>query len=238
MAKGVTFYFVRHGETYLNLMERVQGWANAPLTDRGEVDVHRSGQGLADVEFDAVYTSDLMRTIDTAEIILSENHYADKLTIVPMKAFREVHFGYFEGLPASVLWDQISESVTEKNDQPVGDRGKIHFFMNTTKALDPYGHAENYHEFWTRVEVGILELLERHSDTDTNILIVCHGMTIRNILDGLVADFKEKEPLKNASVSIIKYIDGQFQLLAYNQVDHFTEIADEASVDVDEKNKN
>ena len=32
MTKGVTFYFVRHGETYLNHLERLQGWADARLT--------------------------------------------------------------------------------------------------------------------------------------------------------------------------------------------------------------
>ncbi|UUX34062.1 histidine phosphatase family protein [Fundicoccus culcitae] len=235
MTKGVTFYFVRHGETYLNFMERVQGWANAPLTDRGEVDVHRSGMGLADVEFDAVYSSDLMRTIDTAEIILSENNYADDLTIVPMKAFREVHFGYYEGLPSKVLWDQIDEYVTKQHDLPAGDRHKIQFFMNTVSELDPYNNAENYADFWTRVEAGLIELLQRHAATDKNILVVSHGMTIRNLLEGLVADFSETEPLKNASVTIVKYIEGHFELLAYNQVDHFAEIADDASVDPDEK---
>lgn len=235
MAKGVTFYFVRHGETFLNLMERVQGWANAPLTERGEADVHRSGKGLADVEFDAVYSSDLMRTIDTAEIILSENNFAENLTIVPMRAFREVHFGYYEGLPTKVLWDQVDEFVTKQHDLPAGDRKTVQSFMNTVKEIDPYNNAENYMDFWMRVETGLIELLERHADTNKNILVVSHGMTIRNLLEGLVADFDETEPLKNASVSIVKYLNGQFELLAYNQVDHFAEIADEASVDHSEK---
>ena len=34
MTKGVTFYFVRHGETYLNRLGRFQGWADAPLTQK------------------------------------------------------------------------------------------------------------------------------------------------------------------------------------------------------------
>ena len=45
MSKGVTFYFMRHGETFFNLYGRMQGWSNAPLTDNGIVDVHRSGKG-------------------------------------------------------------------------------------------------------------------------------------------------------------------------------------------------
>ena len=103
MTKGVTFYFVRHGETYLNRLGRFQGWADAPLTPEGLEIVHQSGRGLADVKFDAVYTSDLGRTIKTAQILLEENHHSQDLTITPMPEFREVFFGYYEGLEAQSI---------------------------------------------------------------------------------------------------------------------------------------
>ena len=93
--EGMTIYFMRHGETYLNRYGRMQGWSNAPLTDEGKVDVRRSGRGLSDVRFDAVYTSDLHRTIETANIVLSESNYADDIVIQTMPEFREVFFGYF-----------------------------------------------------------------------------------------------------------------------------------------------
>ena len=35
--------------------------------------MRRSGKSLKDVKFDVVYTSDLQRTIDTAELLLAEN---------------------------------------------------------------------------------------------------------------------------------------------------------------------
>ena len=31
--KPVTLWFVRHGKTLLNTLDRVQGWADSPLTD-------------------------------------------------------------------------------------------------------------------------------------------------------------------------------------------------------------
>ncbi|MGO4927286.1 histidine phosphatase family protein [Fundicoccus sp. Sow4_D5] len=228
MSKGVTFYFMRHGETYLNLYGRMQGWANAPLTDRGITDVHRSGKGLTNVTFDAVYSSDLMRTIETAQIILKENQQADHLKIVPMKEFREVHFGFFEGLDARQVWDDVQNNVRLKHGLPAGNDLQVEAALNAVKELDPYKHAENYAEFWNRVENGLLQLLNKHAGTDQNILVVCHGMTIRNLLHGLVADFSENDPLNNASVSIVKYSDGHFQILAYNQTHHFADIAEEA----------
>lgn len=229
MNKSVTFYFMRHGETYFNLYGRMQGWSNAPLTPQGIRDVQRSGMGLADIHFDAIYSSDLQRTIDTAKIVLEENHYKDELNIIPMKEFREVRFGSFEGLDVKEVWPKVMEEIKLKHGLPKGDQVEIREFLNTMKEIDPYHHAENYVEFWYRVESGLLKLLNRHAGTDQNILVVCHGMTIRNLLHGLIADYQETDPLKNASVSIVKYQSGQFHLIAYNQTSHFQEIAEEAS---------
>lgn len=222
--KSVTFYFVRHGETFLNKYNRMQGWLNAPLTEAGIQDVRRSGRGLKDIRFDAVYTSDLGRTIDTAEIILEENLQADHLDIKPMFEFREVHFGYFEGSKASEVWPEITDSARLHHGLPEGSEVEIKDFMDTVKKLDPYGDAENYLEFWLRVESGLLTLLNKHAGTNQTILIVSHGLTIRNLLHGLVADFSEITALDNASVSIVKYENGQFQLQAYNQTSHFKDL--------------
>lgn len=231
MSKGVTFYFVRHGETFFNYYGRMQGWADIDLTDEGKKNVHRSGKGLADIEFDAVYTSDLKRTINTAEIILSENHHSNGLPINQMHEFREVHFGSFEGLSSAEVWPEIVEKVNIKYGLPEGSEVQIQDIMNMFKEADPFHYAENYSQFWNRVESGLLKILHRHAGTDQNILVVCHGMTIRNLLHGLVADYDETEPLQNASVSIVKYQNGHFEMLAYNKTDHFKDVADEAAND-------
>ncbi|MBZ6526551.1 histidine phosphatase family protein [Aerococcaceae bacterium DSM 111021] len=231
MSKGVTFYFVRHGETFFNFYGRMQGWSNALLTEEGIKNVHRSGRGLADIEFDAVYTSDLKRTIDTASIILEENKYNENLEIVQMPEFREVHFGSFEGLSSAEVWPEVEQRVNIKHGLPEGSDIQIQDLMNMFKEVDPYHFAENYTEFWNRVESGLLKLLNRHAGTDQNILVVCHGMTIRNLLDGLIADFDKTDALQNASVSIVKYQHGRFEMLAYNQVEHFKDVADDAAND-------
>lgn len=231
MSKGVTFYFVRHGETFFNFYGRMQGWSNALLTEEGIKNVHRSGRGLANIEFDAVYTSDLKRTIDTASIILEENKYNENLEIVQMPEFREVHFGSFEGLSSAEVWPEVEQRVNIKHGLPEGSDIQIQDLMNMFKEVDPYHFAENYTEFWNRVESGLLKLLNRHAGTDQNILVVCHGMTIRNLLDGLIADFDKTDALQNASVSIVKYQHGRFEMLAYNQVEHFKDVADDAAND-------
>jgi len=89
-------YFVRHGETVLNLMDKMQGWSDSPLTDKGIEDLKKTGQYLKNIKFDALYSSDLKRTMDTAEIIINENKVSN-LKLQTSKNFREIFFGSFEG---------------------------------------------------------------------------------------------------------------------------------------------
>ena len=57
------FYIVRHGQTLLNSLDRAQGWADSPLTEAGKQMVADIGQKLKGIDFDAVYTSDMLRAI-------------------------------------------------------------------------------------------------------------------------------------------------------------------------------
>lgn len=224
MAKGVTIYFMRHAQTYLNKYNRMQGWADAPLTDKGVVDVRQSARGLADVDFQAVYTSDLQRTVQTAEIVLEENHYADKnLRIEKRPEFREVFFGSLEGLPAADIWDQIGQNVNNDEDSYSGliADDAVKRELNFLHDLDPYHDAEDFMSFWMRVELGLIDVITKHRESDKTILIVSHGMTIRNMIHELIPDFQIDSLLDNASVSIVRYEDGQYHLEAYNQTEHF-----------------
>ncbi|AMB98783.1 phosphoglycerate mutase [Aerococcus urinaehominis] len=241
-SKGVTIYFMRHGETYLNHYHRMQGWADAPLTEKGKRDAIRSGRGLSDVRFDSVYTSDLQRTVATAELILQENHASDPdLPIIKKEAFRELFFGSFEGLEAGPIWAEVAKRVHGDNadgifaaSNQLKDGGSIvKKEMDIMKELDPTHDAENFKEFWLRVELGLIDVITKHRETDQNILIVSHGMTIRNMINELVPEFEIDSMLDNASVSIVRYQDGLYHLEAYNQTDHFA--IEEASRRVEEE---
>ena len=69
----IHFYLVRHGQTRLNRSRRLQGTTNSPLTKKGIRMAKRLGQELKNIRFEAVYTSDLQRTKETARYILAEN---------------------------------------------------------------------------------------------------------------------------------------------------------------------
>ena len=224
MSKGCTFYFVRHGETYLNFYRRMQGWSDIQLTEKGSEDVRRSGKGLAEVKFDAVYSSDLSRTIETAGIILEENKAADDLTVHAMPEFREVFFGSFEGLGVDEVWADINKVMGYPTVGDLWSKATVPEQMDATKKADPYHHAENYIEFWSRIEKGLIELIKTHRDTGDNVLVVAHGNTIRYMLSGLVPELIDPQPLLNASVSKVSYYDGFYHLESYNQIDHFKDL--------------
>ena len=104
-------YFVRHGETYLNKYKKMQGWSDSPLTVAGEAIARETGERLKHIPFAAIYTSDLGRTIQTAQLILSENLYADANEIQPMKEFRETFFGSFEAEQGNAVYPRSQKST-------------------------------------------------------------------------------------------------------------------------------
>ena len=66
----MTFYVVRHGQTLFNVMGKVQGWCDTPLTDEGVRAAQSLGRGLAEVDFSAAYSSDSGRAVHTLDELL------------------------------------------------------------------------------------------------------------------------------------------------------------------------
>ena len=60
-------YMVRHGQSVTNLERRFTGWAQAPLTEQGLADARRAGDRLRGIAFDRIYSSDLIRAVQTAK---------------------------------------------------------------------------------------------------------------------------------------------------------------------------
>lgn len=219
---GITLHFIRHGQTYFNLYDRVQGWGNSPLTEKGIEDAIRSGKGLKDLKFDAIYTSDLDRTVETANLIIKENEKTpDDIKITSMPEFREIFFGSFEGGynddAFMAVADHLGYETKEEVLENVHDAERMEIF----RELDPHEHAEPFREFIARIEDGLDKVIQNHPDTEEDILIVAHGGTIRLLLEKIVPELEDPKDLENASVSTVHYENGEFELERYGQVSHF-----------------
>ena len=107
-------YMVRHGETQWNTEGRIQGQTNIPLSEVGKNQARLAADRLATVTFDAVYSSDLDRTLETAKIITESTN----LKIITNPSLRERFFGIFEGLTIKEREDTYPELFAQstKND--------------------------------------------------------------------------------------------------------------------------
>ena len=89
-----TILLARHGETDWNRDGRFQGWADPPLNETGRSQARALAVQLADVPFDAVYSSDLRRAHETA-VIVADPH---GVPVVADPGLREIDVGSWSGL--------------------------------------------------------------------------------------------------------------------------------------------
>lgn len=230
-AGPVTFYIVRHGKTMLNTTDRVQGWSDAVLTPEGEEVVSAAGKGLADVEFEAAYSSDSGRAVQTADLILEANTASDDIDLQRDSRLREFNFGTYEGDLNETMWTDIAESqgiTLEEFMEQMTPEG----FADSVAALDAANPesegnwpAEDYETITARLTEAVNEIAENEAaDGGGNVLIVSHGLSITALVDVLVPDF-EIPPggVTNASATIITYDDGEFAMQAFNDMSHVEE---------------
>ena len=86
-------FLVRHGETFDNARQIMQGQVQGDLNERGKEQARQVAQRLSGEHFDAVISSDLRRAIQTAEIIAAPHG----LPVVTTALLRERDWGSFTG---------------------------------------------------------------------------------------------------------------------------------------------
>jgi broad specificity phosphatase PhoE len=91
-----TLLIVRHGETDWNAERRWQGHADVPLNERGREQARVLADELTSHRIDAIYTSDLSRARETADIVSARLG----VPVVVDPALREIDVGPLEGLTA------------------------------------------------------------------------------------------------------------------------------------------
>jgi broad specificity phosphatase PhoE len=222
MDRKLNLYIVRHGETILNRYRKLQGWSDSPLTEEGKVIAMEAGKKMAHIPFHRVYTSDLGRTIETANIMLEQNHLSRNLEINKRKAFREVFFGSFEGEGISHIWSKIAREngfeLENSNVKGLFQNHSTDEILQFIKKADPFHHAESGDELWERIENGLAEVVESNNQSQNeNILIVTHGVVIRKILGQYSNEYHPGIAVRNSSVSTIEFTSNQFKVLSMNQ---------------------
>lgn len=198
--KKITVYVVRHGQTYLNLYNKVQGWIDSPLTEKGINDAKDAGKRLAKINFNAAFSSDSGRAIDTARLILRANENNMNIVSYQLPELREQFHGYFEGNDLNQMWQFVGAQVKQTTEFGVLKNFGLEKARDLIHEADLYNNAESNAMFWERLERGLDRIRETANDGDT-ILVVSHGMTIRSIVDRYAPSLDIGEATANGSVT-------------------------------------
>lgn len=140
MNNPTIIYIVRHGEVDWNKKKLVLGQTDRPLNVEGKEQAMILKHKFKNIHFDAVYSSDLERSRETAQIIVGQKNIDIKTT----KTLREQSFGKYEGwkkkdfLKLFDKWEQMTNeekhTYTLSKDMESNKNALIRFTSFLTKV--------------------------------------------------------------------------------------------------------
>jgi|YNPMSStandDraft_1061717.scaffolds.fasta_scaffold23373_3 probable phosphoglycerate mutase len=181
----VTIFLARHGESIFG-EERLCGWSDVPLSDRGKEQAFNLAERIKGIRFSRIISSDRIRTIETAEII--NRHYSLKIEIEP--EIRELNYGLWEGKSRKEIEEEFPQEYKawslDNSIAPPGGESAIEVYERSRKAIEKI----------VRETCG------------GNILIVAHKSVNRLFICGLLGGdlrYYRRIGQDNCAVNIIKY---------------------------------
>ncbi|MFD1471410.1 histidine phosphatase family protein [Companilactobacillus mishanensis] len=178
-------YIMRHGQTIFNERGKMQGWSDAPLTDKGIAQAKIAGKYFKDndIHFDAAYSSSSERATDTLELV-TDMPYERR------KGLREMYFGLFEG--------------ENKDLNPLNSRYELFY-----DAFVQYG-GEDMVDVQKRVTKELIDIMNNDND---NVLVVSHYVSILAFTNQWYDSVKVlKSGFTNCSIIKFSFDDDKFKL--------------------------
>jgi len=158
-------WLVRHGLTEWNAQQRFCGHSDIPLSAQGRVQARWLARQLQEEAISTLYTSDLVRARETAEIIASQS--APGLQVKVSAGWREIDFGAWEGLTYAEIAEQF--------------KGQLGFFADPEQCSPPGG--EPLAQMLQRLGAELAAIAcSGNSPMDGDVVIVSHGGPLRILL--------------------------------------------------------
>jgi broad specificity phosphatase PhoE len=195
---------VRHGETEWNVQHRQMGQLDSPLTSRGIQQAQALGRRLDAIGIDHLYSSDLGRALQTAEIIGAL--CARKVCIDA--ALRERNMGRFQGLTL----DQVRERFPRERAE-----------YDRTGFYDSVPDGETAQQRTDRSVRVLTAIAERHANE--TVAVVTHGGFLMGFFEfvlGLPYGGGKRFQRQNASYNAFEYADGHWRLETWDDVSHLS----------------
>jgi broad specificity phosphatase PhoE len=155
---ALRIYLARHGQTDWNAEGRLQGSTDTTLNETGREQARALAARLRGIELDAIYSSELSRSRETAEIVAGGRPF------VSLAGLNEQAVGVFEGQLVREVRDDFLRRYSDPDDSLDGGESETEHRARVTRALD--------------------EILAEHPQG--RILIIGHGGTNSKILGALL----------------------------------------------------
>jgi broad specificity phosphatase PhoE len=158
-------WLVRHGLTAWNTQQRFCGHTDIPLSARGRVQARWLARQLQNEAIATVFTSDLARARETAEIIASQR--AQAVPVQVSAAWREMDFGAWEGLTYAAVAEQFKDQLG---------------FFSDPEQCSPSG-GESLAQVLQRIQDELAAITcSSGSPLEGDVVIVSHGGPLRILL--------------------------------------------------------
>ena len=208
MNNNLKLYIVRHGQTEWNVLKKFQGQLNSPLTLEGIEKIKETSIELENIKFEAVYTSELGRTISTAEIILQYNNSErikdtnKKLKPQKLSELNEIYFGEWQGMNFKEIFLKYPKEA--------------HNYFYEVKNYNAKNiKAEELKDGLERFLKGINKIVNKHKSG--NILIVTHGTVLELFLNYIqnkeAKNLDERKLIGNGQYKIFTFENEKYKIL-------------------------
>lgn len=200
----MNLYFVRHGESECNILKEFSNRGlKHGLTEKGRGQAESLAEKLKDIKFDAIYTSPLLRAIETAEI-LSRRLNGEYITV---KELIEFDTGVLEGKSDEESWNRYWNLLNQ-------------WFIKRNWDMR-IEEGESFNDIKNRLIPFIQNLKNIHPD-ESNILLIGHGGTFRCIFPVILANidygYSNMNHLDNTEYLLAKTIDDKLKCIKWGKV--------------------
>ncbi len=192
-------WLVRHGQTDWNAQRRIQGHTPTELNATGRQQAEMLAQWFAERHFFAIWSSDLPRALQTAQIIAARQ----SCTITVTKQLRERHLGAFEGK----TWDEVRAMRTELTGNNTGN-GDLADWTGVPGV-------ESDQQLWDRTRAVLDEMSEVENGKD--VMAVTHGGVLKHVLWhvlGLTAGAPRRFGLSNGLTAVLEKRGSNYYLVS------------------------
>ena len=202
------FYIIRHGQSVGNLNSVCLGHTDLDLTELGYSQAEKTAKYLSHVDFSAIYSSDLMRAIHTAE----PHARIRNMSVITDRNFRELFFGDWENTSV--------EHLKEKHYEDYVTGWRKNFGTFTAPNGESVVHMAE------RMVAELKNIASKHRGE--KILVATHAAAIRALwgkINRLTPDmWAETYPFPtNASYSILEIDEKGIRPVSYSNDSHLGE---------------